>query len=81
MERDCMISHGTSTFLKERLFDMSDPYQITICSKCGINVNHKNQCMNCDNDITEQIHIPYACKLLFQELQALGTKIRYKSEY
>ena len=81
MERDCMISHGTSTFLKERLFDMSDPYQIDICTKCGINVNHKNQCMNCDNDITEKIHIPYACKLLFQELQALGTKIRYKSEY
>ena len=81
MERDCMISHGVSTFLKERLFDMSDPYKIDICKKCGIHVNSDKKCMNCDNDTIEQVHIPYACKLLFQEIQALGIKIRYQSEY
>ena len=65
-----MIVHGTSAFLKERLFDMSDPYQLDICSNCGTMVNRRDSCMNCDSDVTNKVYIPYACKLLFQQLQA-----------
>ena len=33
MERDCMIAHGTSNFLKERMMDVSRfKYHIFICS-------------------------------------------------
>ena len=78
MERDCMISHGAALFLKERLVDVSDKYRIHVCKNCGLIAqsdlnSQKFMCRLCnatDSDIA-QVYIPYACKLLFQELLAL----------
>lgn len=75
MERDAMISHGVSRFLTERLFDMSDRFSIPVCNQCGAMPNELNQCMMCMSTNISRIPIPYACKLLFQELQAMGIKI------
>ena len=36
MERDCMISHGSSYFLKERMLDVSDKYEVYKCNYCEL---------------------------------------------
>jgi DNA-directed RNA polymerase II subunit RPB2 len=78
MERDCMISHGSAVFLKDRLMDQSDAFSIFVCDFCGILAvgNRKKnifECKNCDNKTSiSLIKIPYACKLLFQELMAMS---------
>lgn len=77
MERDCMISHGVSRFLTERLFDMSDRFVIPVCSKCGTIINEMRQCMMCNHTDIARVPIPYACKLLFQELNAMGIKTKF----
>ena len=81
MERDCMISHGVTRFLKERLFDMSDPYSIMLCSNCGQISSNKDECHVCKNEKILSTNIPYACKLLFQELIAIGIKIKLLPSY
>jgi len=83
MERDCMIAHGTSYFLKERLMDVSDKYSVYICNDCkmictGNNKANIYECKKCSNygDFTK-MYIPYACKLLFQELMAMSIGPRF----
>jgi len=76
MERDCMMGHGASRFLKERLCDMSDPYTATICSKCGNFSTSKSYCKACDADQITQVNLPYVSKLVIQELNAMLIKCK-----
>jgi hypothetical protein len=72
---NCMISHGVSRFLTERLFDMSDVFSVPVCADCGTMPHTNEICNMCDSLNVRRVLIPYACKLLFQELMAMGIKI------
>jgi DNA-directed RNA polymerase II subunit RPB2 len=83
MELECLWAHGTMYFLKERFMECSDNYRIFVCRKCGMmaTVNPERNiylCKACKN-ITEfaEVRVPYASKLLMQEVQtmAIGTYI------
>lgn len=82
MERDCMISHGTSAFLKERLMDVSDCYSCVVCDICGllaISGRDVLECRACANTTQlSRISIPYAFKLLLQELMAMNIAPRIR---
>ncbi|KAK8798854.1 hypothetical protein WA158_007938 [Blastocystis sp. Blastoise] len=78
MERDCLIAYGTSNLVRERLFFGSDNYSVYICDICGLicvaDLDHGTyNCTNCNNSTKiSKVCIPYACKLLFQELLSMN---------
>jgi len=77
MERDCIISHGCSAFLRERLYEVSDAYSITVCSKCGF--MQSGVCRGCGAGV-KSVEVPYAFKLLVQELNAMNISIQFEVE-
>ena len=72
-----MIAHGTSAFIQERLFKVSDPFSVPVCMNptCGTITASTKQCHACDEDRIEMTTMPYATKLLVQELYAMGLKM------
>ena len=78
MERDCMVSHGASRFTRGRLYDASDKYKVNVCKRCGMIAAYNDKmkihnCNTCNNSVDfNYVEIPYACKLLFQELQTMN---------
>jgi DNA-directed RNA polymerase II subunit RPB2 len=83
MERDCFIGHGSALFLKEKMLDCADNYRVFICKECGMiatvnpdkNIYKCNHCRNATDIV--QIRIPYAFKLLTQELTTMNVIMRY----
>ena len=86
MERDAAISHGASSFLRERLMLVSDAYTVAICQRCGDfavnNPNHTDKsadylnCSYCNGTLFGRVTIPYVFKLLIHWLASLGIRLR-----
>ena len=78
MERDCVAAHGVMEFTKERFMECSDGFNCYTCRKCGLLAIANPDaniwlCKGCQNT-TEfaSIQIPYAYKLLVQELETMN---------
>ena len=79
MERDCVIGHGMAEFTKERFMECSDAFLCYACKACGLIAVVNDQadgvwsCRGCSNTTTfSHIQIPYATKLLLQELETMS---------
>ena len=78
MERDCLVGFGASCLLLERLMISSDVFLASICGKCGYLVM-KGFCHFCgDGNNMNDIKLPYAFKLLTQELMSMNIKVKFK---
>ena len=95
MERDALIAHGLSKFLNEKMMYNSDAYATHVCDVCGLfaqraprNENKTEpsttdiyMCPNCNNvNKISKIMIPYAFKLLLQELVAMSVAPRIRTK-
>ena len=78
MERDCVAAHGIMEFTKERFMECSDGFNCYTCRNCGLLAIANPEaniwlCKSCDNTTQfAPIQIPYAYKLLMQELETMN---------
>jgi DNA-directed RNA polymerase subunit B len=78
MERECLIGYGAANLVLERL-NIDSTIQL-VCSRCESLIdtlyNKAVSCHNCKTDLyVQRIKIPYAFKILMDELLALHIKI------
>ena len=89
MERDCVISHGAASLLKDRLLDCSDASVTSICGRCGLPAHPSSQksyvnelptmCRNCNtSEHVKELQCPHAFRLLLYELMAMNLAARFE---
>ena len=95
MEKDGLIGHGIARFLNEKLLHNSDAFATYVCNTCGLFAYRKERpknekkpqphdiyyCRLCnDYNNIGKVVIPYALKLLLQELYAMNVLLKLKLE-
>lgn len=87
MEKDAIIAHGIAQFQKERMMETSDITTVRVCDNCGLLASKMMDkdiwtCLmpQCRNAGISQINVPYAFKLLVQELMSVNIAPRIKTE-
>ena len=83
METEVLWSHGVMGFLKERFMECADNYRVFTCRRCGMlsNVNPAANIYSCkycrNNTQFAESRVPYAFKLLMQEIQTMSISTRF----
>ncbi len=80
MERDCLVGHGAVALLRDRMLFNSDKYTMYVCTECGhISwYNRRKRILECpihgENAEIRPVKVPYAFKLLLQEITSMVIK-------
>jgi DNA-directed RNA polymerase subunit B len=86
MERDCLISHGASMVIKDRLLGESDGIDLFVCAQSGhiawYDPRKRTYVSPIHGDGAEvyKIQTSYAFKLLLDEMKSLGVAMRLELE-
>lgn len=83
MEVNNYIAHGSVEFLKDRMMEQSDEFFEWRCSICGLSVPYtegdekakissRKECKVCQSSELSLVKIPFATKLLCQEVSGIG---------
>jgi DNA-directed RNA polymerase subunit B len=86
MERDCLIAHGASMVIKDRLIDESDVWELYVCAESGHVAfwDWRKRCyvspIHGDKAEVFPISTSYAFKLLLDEMKSLGVAMRLELE-
>jgi len=88
MERDCLIAHGASMVIKDRLLDESDGWPLMVCNNTGCGhiayYDWKRRTPVCpvcgDRADVHSVQTSYAFKLLLDEMKSLGVAMRLELE-
>jgi DNA-directed RNA polymerase II subunit RPB2 len=76
MEKDCFIAYGTAALLNERMVAGSDEFLVHVCERCGL-IGYEGWCQVCKTGAAmARVKMPYAAKLMSQELIAMGILMR-----
>lgn len=75
MENNCTCAHGCSSIINSCLFSKSDKFQIPLCQSCGTISDNRKTCQICKNYVIMK-NIPYASKMIYQELLSMGFKLK-----
>eukprot|EP00769_Ergobibamus_cyprinoides_P004717 gnl/Ergobibamus_cyprinoides/903.p1 GENE.gnl/Ergobibamus_cyprinoides/903~~gnl/Ergobibamus_cyprinoides/903.p1 ORF type:complete len:253 (+),score=63.50 gnl/Ergobibamus_cyprinoides/903:56-760(+) len=88
MERDTLIAHGATALLADRMRDSSDGTIMHVCARCGMfavappnTTDSKFYCKSCPEELPTdvvQVRMPYATKLLLQEIQSMNIAPRIR---
>ena len=86
MERDCLIAHGASMVIKDRLLDESDGIEMFVCGQSGhiawYDPKKRTYVSPIHGEGAEvyKVQTSYAFKLLLDEMKSLGVAMRLKLE-
>ena len=92
MERDCILAHGATRMMLNRLFEQANTFDFYVRRHCGLvaeamapehvsSVRPRLYCRGCrlaGEEHVAFVRMPYSMKLLHQELGAMAIAMRFK---